>query len=240
MRSRTLVVMVVMGLMLPMAGGVAGGACPSYDLTGDWRVDIEDLAVMASEWLAGYDLADFAGLASQWLDDCSSSFVTTWDTSLAKGTTVTLALAGTVDATIDWGDGTVETVTIPGPHVHDYGVDGTYTVCVTGSVGAYNSYNNGGAVSECEKLVSVDSWGQLGFTSMYCAFHSCLNLVSVPDTSDGIESVTDMASMFHDASAFNQNIGGWNTPSVTNMASMFNNASSFNQDISTSGNSCFC
>ena len=61
-------------------------------------------------------------------------FVTTWDTSLGDGNTVTLALAGDVNATIDWGDDTVETVTTPGPHVHDYGVDGIYTVSVTGSV----------------------------------------------------------------------------------------------------------
>jgi surface protein len=124
-------VMVVVGLMLPVAGGVAGGACPSYDLTGDWRVDLKDLAVMFSGWPISCDLTDFAGLANQWLDDCSSSFVTTWNTSLGTGTTVTLALAGTVNAEIDWGDGTVETVTTPGPHVHDYGVDGTYTVSVT-------------------------------------------------------------------------------------------------------------
>jgi surface protein len=158
-------------------------------------------------------------------------FVTTWDTSLGAGTTVTLALAGTVDANIYWGDGTVETVTTPGPHVHNYGVDGTYTVSVTGSVTAYNSYDNGGAVSEREKLISVDNWGQLGLASMYRAFYYCSNLVSVPNTSDGIEAVTDMSHMFWNASSFNQDIGGWDTSSVTDMSYMFFDASSFNQDI---------
>lgn len=53
--------------------------------------------------------------------------------------TVTLALAGTVDAMIDWGDGSpVEYVRSPGPLVHDYDVDGIYTVSVTGNVTAYN------------------------------------------------------------------------------------------------------
>jgi surface protein len=76
---------------------------------------------------------------------CPSAFVTTWDTSLAVGTTVYLALAGTVDAAIDWGDGTVQTVTTGGPFLwHDYGTDGIYTVSVTGTVTAYNSYDNGG------------------------------------------------------------------------------------------------
>ncbi len=162
---------------------------------------------------------------------CPLAFITTWDTSLAAGTTVTLALAGTVNAEIDWGDGTIETVTTPGPHVHDYGSDGTYTVWVTGSLTAYNSFNNGGAVSERAKLTSVDNWGQLGFTSMRAAFYQCSNLVSVPTTSEGIEAVTDMSYMFYRASAFNSGLSSWDTSSVTDMSMMFYFASSFNQNI---------
>ena len=44
-------------------------------------------------------------------------------------------------------------------------------------------------------------------------------------------SVTNMHGMFNDASAFNQDIGNWNTASVTDMSSMFSDASAFNQDI---------
>ena len=212
-----------------MFAGVAQAACPSMDITGDCRVNLDDYAIFASQWLTTYDPNDLADIASQWLDD--GAFVTTWDTNLGEGTTVTFALAGEVDATIDWGDGTAETVTTPGPHVHDYGVDGIYTVSVTGSVTAYNSRNNGGETSEREKLISVDSWGQLGFTSMYCAFHYCRNLVSVPGTLEGIEDVTNMSAMFYWTSAFNGYISDWDTSRVTNMTGMFGYASSFNGDI---------
>ena len=138
-----------------------------------------------------------------------------------------------MDAIIDWGDGSVpEHVTTSDPHTHHYDTDGIYTVSVTGSVTAYNSQSNGGGTSELQKLVSVDNWGQVGFTSMDSAFYYCSNLISVPTSSDGIEAVTNMAGMFGGASSFNSDISGWDTSKVTDMGYMFRHASSFNQDLS--------
>ena len=44
--------------------------------------------------------------------------------------------------------------------------------------------------------------------------------------------MTNMRYVFGTASAFNQNIGSWNTLKVTDMTGMFKDASSFNHDIS--------
>ena len=84
---------------LTVRWAIAG--CPSADVTSDCKVDLDDFAVITSGWLAGYDADDLAALGSQWLDD--GAFITTWDTTLGGGTKVPLALAGTVDAVIDWG-----------------------------------------------------------------------------------------------------------------------------------------
>lgn len=122
--------------------------CPPADLTDDCFVNYEDFAIMYDWWLQdcnssnsfceGVDFAlsswidanDLTILTTDWLN---CPFVTTWDTSLGDGTTVTLALAGTVDITINWGDGTITYVNTPGPHTHDYVTDGIYTVSVTDS-----------------------------------------------------------------------------------------------------------
>ncbi len=166
----------------------------------------------------------------QWGGD-ASFFVTTWDTSLGAGATVSLGLAGRVHAIIDWGDGTLETVRAAGPHIHDYGNDGVYVVSVTGRATAYDSLHHGGEASERAKLIRVDQWGDSGFTCLSFAFHSCTHLVSVPNTMEGIEAVTDMRYLFALASAFNGDVSRWDTSKVTNMSGLFHGAASFNRDI---------
>jgi surface protein len=47
-----------------------------------------------------------------------------------------------------------------------------------------------------------------------------------------VSGITDMGSMFYQASAFNADISGWDTSSVTTMYRMFYGASAFNADIS--------
>ena len=73
---------------------------------------------------------------------------------------------------------------------------------------------------------------QVGINSVSMMFYGATAFnqdISGWDTSN----VTNMSSMIQDATSFNQDISAWNTSNVTNMGSMFRGATVFNQNLST-------
>ena len=162
-----------------------------------------------------------------------ASFITTWNALAAKEIRIRLTegVNFDFDFTVDWGDGTVEDVTIDtGFLSHIYEADGTYTVAIQGSFPGFTmSFEDG---STPEFLASIEQWGNIQWQSMNYAFYGCgdmaYNATDVPDLSN----VTSMYSMFSDATSFNGDISAWDTSSVTDMGYMFSDATSFNGDIS--------
>lgn len=155
------------------------------------------------------------------------------DTRLLSGTTVTLPLRGSVDVTVDWGDGSSSTATSSSNLQHTYAHDGSYTIGIAGTLSQFGDPNvvDGEALGypHAEALVAVVSWGDLGVASLSGAFFNATNLVSVPGALP--VTVTDLSWTFRGASAFNQAIGGWDTGNVTAMDRMFSRAASFDQPI---------
>ena len=152
--------------------------------------------------------------------------VLVFDTSLGN-TTVEMPLAGTVNCTIDWGDGSSNAYTTTGTKSHTYASAGTYTVRVSGTLTGF-----GGFVSRPE-LTACLSFGEIGLTSLNAAFATCANLTQVPTVLPTTSTVTNLSNVFRSASSFNQDISGWDVSSVTNMSGVFYLASIFNQDISS-------
>ncbi|NAS14467.1 BspA family leucine-rich repeat surface protein [Poritiphilus flavus] len=196
------------------------------------------------------------------------AFITTWDTTntgTSDGNSITLPLTGTYD--VDLGnDGTYDLLDQTGTTTIDvtsYGYTaGEIQVALRDAVSGTGKltriyFNNTG---DKQKLLSVDQWGNISWSTMNRAFSGCSNMdVKASDAPD-LSSLTDMASMFRhcaalkgtigfydwntsgvtnmgalflEAETFNGDVGFWNTSNVTIMASMFGNAKAFNQDIST-------
>ena len=131
---------------------------------------------------------------------------------------------------VDWGDGTTSTG-LTGSTTHTFPSAGNYVVKISGAFPRIY-FNNGG---DKAKLLEVQNWGNIAWTSMANAFWGCSNMdVTATDAPD-LSSVTDMNRTFQGASSLigNSSFSNWDVSSVINMGAMFNGASSFNQDISS-------
>ncbi|GAB5472410.1 MAG: hypothetical protein Mars2KO_05090 [Maribacter sp.] len=206
--------------------------------------------------------ANFKGLARVFDLNATSApsdaFVTTWKTdnpggSSFKQITIPTFSSETYDYTIDWGDGTSDTG-VSGSITHTYAVPGVYTVSISG-VFPRIFFDNAG---ERQKILSVEQWGTIGWSSMQRAFLGCSNLDVVASDTPNLSSVTSLAQMFagcfnlkgnasfdnwdvsnvtnmfaafSSTNNFDADIGSWNVSTVTNMSGMFNGASAFNQNI---------
>ena len=152
-------------------------------------------------------------------------FVTVWETTAANQT-ITIPTEGSY--MIDWGDGTVN-ATASGTQVHTYADAGNYTVAITGGLERINLSDS----PSREKLVSLNKWGGIGWTSMDNAFRNAANMAynatDVPNFSD----VSSMQRMFAGASSFDGDLSGWDVSGVYYMREMFAHAISFDGDIST-------
>ena len=153
-------------------------------------------------------------------------FVTTWRTA-SPDESITIPVRGSTGAyTVDWGDGTVTSVTGGASHV--YASPGEYQVVISGDFTRIYLISSPNA----EKLQSIDQWGDIQWESMSSAFGGATNTVyratDVPDLS----GVTDMSAMFFGAHFFNGDISPWDVSGVTDMSQMFRYAASFNGDIS--------
>ncbi len=164
----------------------------------------------------------------------------------------------TYNYTVDWGDGTFDS-NVTGDIIHTYITPGIYRVSITGVFPRiyFNGFSNPNA-NDLLKILSVNQWGEIQWSSFESAFEGCSNLdVEANDTPDlsnvqslrrmftNCESLTgtiafnnwntanvnDMNAMFANCTEFNQDIGNWNVSQVGNLQSMFDGASSFDQNI---------
>ncbi len=121
-------------------------------------------------------------------------------TITSANTTTQLPLYGDVDCTVDWGDGTVETITSSQPS-HTDADAGEYDISINGTMTRLYSYGISTSGSPLP-VTAVKQWGRTGLTSLNHAFYYGTKLVSLPEiTGDSFAEVTDASYMFYNCSA---------------------------------------
>ena len=149
------------------------------------------------------------------------SFTSTWRVPVdSKTITLPLVSGYNYDLTVDWGDGESSEITAHNDEdkAHTYAEAGDYNLVIEGTLEAW-SFNNAG---DKDKILSVENFGDLGYTNLSGAFHGCTNL---EDFKGGVTSdVTDMSSMFEGATAANPDVSNWDVSKVTDMTNMFNSS----------------
>ena len=157
--------------------------------------------------------------------DTSTAFKTTWNTATSSED-ITIPATGSYD--IDWGDGTAESVT--GPTTHTYADAGNHAVTVSGGL---TRINLGADPDNAAKLVSIDQWGDMEWTTMEGAFQGASNMAYRAADAPDLSGVTNMTGMFNGSSAFDGNLSSWDVSGATNMSGMFWGAAAFDGDISS-------
>jgi len=165
----------------------------------------------------------------------TTSFISTWDTTGSdEKVTLPFVSSGTINFTIDWGDGNSDTVTAWNDNLgggaidHTYSSAATYTITMAGTISGFKFANGGDKL----KIKTITQWGTLDISTNN-AFNGCSNLVVSAKDAPTISS-TDLLSTFQscgDMLTLGTGVSLWNTAAVTNMSSMFN-GSGFNGDIS--------
>lgn len=159
----------------------------------------------------------------------------------------------TVNAEVDWGDGTSDTVTSSAEAVHTYATAGTHTITVTGTINGWSYYfaNQDGVSVDKDQMGNVSQWGsflvdedvtfyqctnmtvsatdRLKFTDTYNFgywFFGTTSMTSIDVSNWDISSMTSLRRMFSTTGLTSIDISSWDTSNIENMEGLFNNSES--------------
>jgi len=147
------------------------------------------------------------------------NFISIWDTTQAGSASDTIVLPMTSGiATVDWGDGTVNT-----SNTHTYAVAGIKTITISGTINTFAFFNGG----DKAKISDVSNWGTFDFAGIR-VFHGCSNLdVSATDI-PVISHANAAKAMFSNCSSLTSvNFSLWDFSLCTNFNLFLNSCTSF-------------
>ncbi len=140
-----------------------------------------------------------------------------------------LVSSGTYNATVNWGDGSSDTITSYNQQevTHTYSSAGQYEISIEGTLQGWQ-FNNAG---DRLKMLDVKQWGVLDL-STNAAFYGCTNLDASATDAPTVSS-TSFLSMFRNCTNFNGAIGNWDIGTVTNLQECFRECRTFNKSLNS-------
>lgn len=164
-------------------------------------------------------------------------FITIWQTDNEGGSDdnqIEIPASGTY--TIEWEEvgnpnnkGTAEAT---GVHVLTFPTASKYRVKLNGDLAFINFGNNPDAVfTDRGKIVDIEQWGDIQWTTMSNAFAGCQNLVCSAQDAPNLSQVSSTSGMFNLCSAITGDFSNWDVSNVKDMRSMFRGTDSFNSNI---------
>ncbi|NBT57599.1 BspA family leucine-rich repeat surface protein, partial [bacterium] len=129
------------------------------------------------------------------------AFVSTWKTdntstgsSASNQITLPLESTGTYNFTVDWGDGTSNTITsgTDANRTHTYATAGTYTVTINGTITGFRFENPG----DRQKITNISKFGSLRLGNNGSYFDSANNLTITATDALDLTGTTNLSSAF--------------------------------------------
>lgn len=158
----------------------------------------------------------------------TNAMVSVWRVPAGNFIELPLVKGYNYDFIVDWGDGTSNTITTyDDPNrKHTYNASADYTVTISGKLEAWDFYpaHNTGQyyikLPSRNKLIKIESLGDLGWKNLRRAFMGCENLNSF--SGGNTSGVTNMSFMFFNAkSIVNIDLSSFDTRNVTDVSYMF-------------------
>lgn len=148
-------------------------------------------------------------------------------------TSAYIPLNGTVDVTVNWGDGVEESFTSAILAQHEYAERGEYEVTITGTLTHFGG-NPGVSAFLMKRYLSslykVLDFGDIGLESLKEAFAYTTNISQLPNNIPS--TVISLENAFSGNDTFNLDISTWDVSNVINMNNIFIGAMGFGRDLS--------
>lgn len=138
-----------------------------------------------------------------------TSFISTWNTtntgaSASNQIKLPLVSSGTYNFSVDWGDGTSNTITAwnQAQTTHTYASSGIKTVTITGIIEGWafgHPSNLASTAQDKAKITNISDWGPLNLSNVTHVFQGCVNLtITAPDnTLLHMTFITSLTYAFH-------------------------------------------